>query len=671
MVRMRSSLPMALTESLLTAIVRADADALVMHVDEKPYVVASAGPIELSSEGLNLQAMAVMVAKLLPAELQRALIEFGAVEHELPALHGDRFTVVVARGGDDVWIEIRRHRRSRPGAAPNEAGEVESHVVNKSPQVTAPRADAPREPVALAPFPQTIEAAAGTEPAIEFPWMEPAGAGDEIPAPSAAPEAARFEPTVSFAPEHEVREPPEPLGAPLPATVGESVAPVAESEPMTTTARAASEHQPSAQSEPTATPEPVAEMHVEIPIPPQPEPQPPNASPQASSTSVTPMTRTLRIDVPRVPSRPLSARSGTERLLGIAAARGATALYLTTQAPPFLRVDDDVQVLEGEPPMTSTAVEAAVLELMPETMHDASRRGDPTEWVSELAEIGRVRCSTFRDYRGPGAIFQLSSFRPVSAAQLGLNPEIQALATETEGLVLVASPRGHGKSTLVSAFVDLINHQRSGYIITLEGQIRLVHEDDRALISQREVRGTADQVLNVTRAALTENADVLVIDDLLSAEVFQLALEAAGSGRLVIASLTGPSITAALTRIVELFPSDQRKDIQSLLAERLRGAVAQVLLRKAAGGRIAAREVVLATSAVGRVLAEGQLSDLPLAIDSGRKHGLVSLTDSLVQLVRGGVVDAREAYRKADDRQTLLLALKRENVDTSLLERLA
>jgi twitching motility protein PilT len=153
--------------------------------------------------------------------------------------------------------------------------------------------------------------------------------------------------------------------------------------------------------------------------------------------------------------------------------------------------------------------------------------------------------------------------------------------------------------------------------------------------------------------------------------VFQLALDAAGSGRLVFVALTAPSITAALSRLVELFPSDQRKEVLSLLAERLRGAVAQVLLRKTAGGRIAAREVVLATSAVARVLADGQLQELPLAIDGGRKHGLVSLTDSLVQLVRGGVIDPREAYRKADDRQALLLALKRENVDTSLVERLA
>jgi hypothetical protein len=111
---------MVLIESLLTAIVRADGDALVMHVGEKPYVTASAGPVEVSSQGLNLQAMAGMVAQLLPDAMQQALTEFGAVEHELPSLpvmHGDRFTVVVARGGDDVWIEIRRHRRAQPMAS--------------------------------------------------------------------------------------------------------------------------------------------------------------------------------------------------------------------------------------------------------------------------------------------------------------------------------------------------------------------------------------------------------------------------------------------------------------------------------------------------------------------------------------------------------------------------
>jgi twitching motility protein PilT len=641
---------MVLIESLLTAIVRADGDALVMHVGEKPYVTASAGPVEVSSQGLNLQAMAGMVAQLLPDAMQQALTEFGAVEHELPSLpvmHGDRFTVVVARGGDDVWIEIRRHRRAQPMA---------------SAALTTMADEAAPVEVPMAAHVESI-------PEASVDQSEP------LPQPADGIEPAALEPAASAEREPEMGEIPEAMTGAETETVAD---PATFNQPMAADAAAEAEPTGPLATEPSTPPpsrvephERVAGTHVEIPIPPN-APAAVAAAPTASSTaSVIPMTRTLRIEVPRSASRPSSSRSDIERLLGLAAARNATALYLTTQASPFLRVDDDVQALEGEPPMSSSDVESAALELMPDTARDAVRRGDPVEWVAELPEIGRLRCSTFRDYRGPGAIFQLNSFRPVTAEQLGLNREIQALATETEGLVLVASPRGHGKSTLIGAFVDLINHQRSGYIITLERQNRLVHEHDQALISQREVRGTADQVLSVARAALSENADVLVIDDSPSAEVFQLALDAAGTGRLVIVSVTASSITAALTGIVELFPSDQRKEILSLLADRLRGAVAQVLLRKTAGGRVAAREVVLATSAVGRVLADGQLQDLPLAIDSGRTHGLASLTDSLVQLVRGGVIDAREAYRKTDDRDALLLALKRENVDTSLVERLA
>jgi twitching motility protein PilT len=211
---------------------------------------------------------------------------------------------------------------------------------------------------------------------------------------------------------------------------------------------------------------------------------------------------------------------------------------------------------------------------MPEATRDAMRRGESTEWESEIADIGPVRCSTFRDHRGPGAIFQLISMRPTGAEQLGLAAEVQSLTTEIEGLVLVATPRASGKTTLVGSLVDLINRQRPAYVITLERQIRVVHEPGGALISQREVRGTTDEWVAVTRSAMRENPDVLVIEDLSSAEMCQLALDAAGYGVLVIASVAAVSTAAAIVRLVELFPQEKRRAAQSLVAERLRGAVA-------------------------------------------------------------------------------------------------
>jgi twitching motility protein PilT len=151
----------------------------------------------------------------------------------------------------------------------------------------------------------------------------------------------------------------------------------------------------------------------------------------------------------------------------------------------------------------------------------------------------------------------------------------------------------------------------------------------------------------------------------------QVALDAAGSGLLVFASVTAASATAALERLVDLCPSEQRRTVRAALAEHLRGVVAQVLLRKAGGGRLAARELVLNTNAVAALVSDGQIAQLPRAIDSGRKLGMAPLNDALVAFVQSGAVDVREAYRKADDKAGLLALLRREGIDTSFVERLA
>ncbi len=611
---------MALVRSLLTAIVRADGDALVMHVGERPYVVASAGPIELSAHGLNLEAMAGMLSQLLPPEALANLDDFGAVEHELAsdaAVDGNRFVVVAARGGDDIWIEIRRHRPPPTDEAPWNPGGAAVVETMSAEAIFGPLngGAAPAEDV-TAPADAASEAHDTTAPVEAEP-----------PVTVEEPELVehRTDTPRDIEPAHENEEAPRAVVTPKP-------------EPAPTPVAAASRIESLA---------------------PTPEPEPPPV--------VVPIARPVRVE----PMRGLSSRpGGIERLLRIASSRGASALYLPSDVRPHLRIDGDIRVLEGEPVSSSMDVEAALLELMPEAAREALRRGEPTEWVADLPEIGQVRGTTFRDNRGPGALFQMVSARAASAEQLGLAREIQALATETDGLVLVAGPRASGKSTLIAAFVDAINRRRSDYVITLERQIRLVHENRSSLISQREVRGSADDVVAAARAALRENPDVLVIEDLRSAEVLNLALDAAGSGLLVFASITASSAPAAVERVLDL-DGDRRGSVQAALAESLRGVVAQVLLRKSSGGRLAARELLLNTEAVASLIADGQVGQLPLAIDGGRKRGMMPLNDALVAFVQSGAVDVREAYRKAPDRATLLSLLKREGIDTSFVERLA
>jgi len=306
-----------------------------------------------------------------------------------------------------------------------------------------------------------------------------------------------------------------------------------------------------------------------------------------------------------------------------------------------------------------------LLTLMPERSHEALRTGAATEWICDIETVGRVRCMSFRDQRGPGGVFRLMPNRSVSMDQLGLPQPVTALAIEPEGLVLVAGPRSSGKRTLLAAFVDQINRTRRDHVITIEREIIIVHGAGKAVISQREVRGNDDELLAAARGAMREDPDVLVIEDLRTGPLMNVALEAAASGRLVVGGFSAHTAAGAIDRIIDLYAPEHRRQVQLALANSLRGVIVQVLLRKTSGGRVAAREVLLNTPAVSSVIAEGKTSQLPMAIEGGRRYGMMPINDGLVALVQGGYVDAQEAYRRSTDRAGFLAALKRSGVDTS------
>ncbi len=708
--------------------VRANGDALVMHVGERPYVVVGAGTLDLSAQILNLDAMTGMLQQLLPTAAQDSLEEFGAVEHRLQVHDGDTFTVVAARGGNDIWIEIRRRRLAAAvvaavAAPPPLAAEPQpSPIIVESvappmvveaiaaaevvPVVEAPTVEEPvvvemavavDELPALNDLPVLHELSALDEPVPVLVADEAATPAEEAPLVAAAPDAVEFdwpvvahvEPLVEDEPvvdELPVADEPivvaEPLAIDEPVLVDQApsveilehllwpqasgAAPVDEASLETSAvlespavAEAPVAFEAPAAVKPPAVFEPPATLSGPAAF------QPPEIQERAP---VLQMTRTVRIEVP--PRSTAARGSGIERLLRLAAARTASALFVTSDCRPSIRVEGDIRPLEGEATMSRADVAAAVMEIVPEAEQDAAGRGESTEWITEFADLGRVRCITFTDHRGPGVVFRMIETRAATAEQLGLSREVQALATEPQGLVLVAGLPGSGKSTLVSALVDLVNRQRAEYVVTLERQIRLVHDNRVAIVSQREIRGGVDEALSAARAALREDPDVLVVDDLASPHMVPLLLHAASEG-LVFVSITAPSTIEAVERFVELAPADARASVQAAMAETFRGAVAQVLLKKSGGGRVAAREVLLATAAVTRVISDGSSGQLQAALEGGRKHGMVPLADALVGLVHSGVVDVREAFRKSPDRDRLMAGLKREGIDTSIVERLA
>ena len=456
---------MSLVASLLQAVVSLDGEALVIHVGEKPYVVTTKGQVELATRALSLEAVSGIVEQLLPIDSQRALEEFGAAQYQIP-LRSDwpqeHFEVVAARGGNDVWMEIRRRRGHDDDAVPVEM----FAAAPPEPTVDSGR----HEDIAL---PDALEL-----------WPPDEGAVSDL--------ALAPEPRLESKPEPKLELKPEPKPELKPA-------PKIEAKVETPVPQKVEQVEPKGEVKPAAAAP--AELKVARPMPvPAPPPQP---------AVVLPLSRNpVRSDLPP----PIATATGLDRLLRIAAARGASTLYLASEARPSVRVDGEIQMLDGEPPLRHSDVESLLLDLMPERNREALRSGMETEWLCDVAEVGRVRCMTFRDHRGAGGIFRMLPARAVTADQLGLSREIQALAAEPEGLVLVAGPRSSGKSTLVSAFVDLINRTRHEHVVTIESEIKVIHDLRSSLISQREVRGNSDELLAAMHAAIREDPDVLVVE---------------------------------------------------------------------------------------------------------------------------------------------------------------
>ncbi len=673
---------MSLVHSLLQAIVKVDGDALVMHAGDKPYVVSPTGQTDLASRGLTLEAVNGVVSQLLPLPLQNALDEFGAVQHELAPMAefpGEHFTVVAARGGDDVWTEIRRRRVPEDDRIPDE------FFAPPPPQAadfalpvemlgfdTPDLEDAAPRVEAVAPAVEAIEDVHELDNDLLLPdagqlWpghvVSPMTVAEETydapsPQPIAPPAPPRQAPpaVVTVAPPRQTA----PVAPPQPAPpIAASIASPRLAPPIVAAVAPTRPAPPMAASVEPPRQAPTPEPHS---VPPPPPPQP--------AVVLTMSRNPIRSEAPP-PAVEDPTLSGLERLLRVSSARGASTLYLSSDSRPSVRVDGELQMLDGEPVHVGRDVESLLLTLMPERSHEALRAGAATEWICDIEGVGRVRCMSFRDQRGPGGVFRLMPTRSVSADQLGLPKQVQSLAIEPEGLILVAGLRSSGKRTTMAALVDLMNRTRRDHIITIEREINIRHERGSSFISQREVRGGDEDMLAEARAALREDPDVLVIEDLRTGPLMNVALEAAAAGRLVIGGFSAPTATGAIDRIIDLYAPEYRRQVQMALSDSLRGVIAQVLLRKIGGGRLPAREVLLNTPAVAAVIADGKTSQLPMAIEGGRRYGMMPLNDALVGLVQSGSVDAGNAYRHSPDRPGFLAALNRHGLDTSFVERLA
>jgi twitching motility protein PilT len=345
---------------------------------------------------------------------------------------------------------------------------------------------------------------------------------------------------------------------------------------------------------------------------------------------------------------------------------GASDLHLCVGSVPMVRRDGHMEALDpAAVPLTGPDVVQLLAPIIPEKNRKEYTERHDTDFAYEIPGLARFRSNVFADRRGPGAVFRVIPSKILTADQLGLSPHILNLCTLNKGLVLVTGPTGSGKSTTLCAMIDYINRTRQDHIITIEDPIEFVHDNQKCLINQREVRTHTQSFKDALRAALREDPDIILVGELRDLETVAIAIETAETGHLVLGTLHTTTAASTVDRVIDQFPSDRQAQIRIMLSESLKGVIAQTLCRKIGGGRVAALEVLIATQAVSNLIREGKTFQIPSIMQVNKANGMISLNDALMELVTKKLVEPAEAYAKAVDKAGFDAALKRAGINIS------
>lgn len=341
-----------------------------------------------------------------------------------------------------------------------------------------------------------------------------------------------------------------------------------------------------------------------------------------------------------------------DELFKIMVEKGASDLHLTSGAPPYIRLHGNMIPLEFKT-LSSAEVQSLVFEILTEKQ----KKSFVEKWELDLAYfcqgVGRFRCNVFMQRKGLGAVFRTIPEKIKTPQELNLPGSLMDMIDVHKGLILVTGPTGSGKSTTLAALIHHLNATRDMHIITVEDPIEFVHNNVKSLVNQREVGSHTKSFANALRAALREDPDILLVGELRDLETIALALTAAETGHLVFGTLHTNSAAKTIDRIIDVFPGDQQQQIRTMLAESLRGVVAQTLFTRADGqGRVAAFEIMRCTKAIANMIRENKIHQIASQIQTGQKYGMVLFEKYLEDLVKKGLVlksDAIAFLGKDDD----------------------
>ncbi len=326
--------------------------------------------------------------------------------------------------------------------------------------------------------------------------------------------------------------------------------------------------------------------------------------------------------------------------------RGGSDLHLSVGLPPKARISGSLTPLL-DTPLDQVGMEALLHEICPEwRWKDFLARKD-LDFAYELGDYARFRCNFLYNHWGMAAVMRQIPAKIIPFEKLGLPEAVKSLCELEQGLVVVTGPTGNGKSTTLAAMIDYINRTKACTIITIEDPVEFVHQNNRSILIHREVGEHTSSFADALKGAMRHDPDIVLVGEMRELDTMKLALSCASMGMLVFGTLHTNNAAKTVDRIINAFPSEEQNQVRVMLASCLRGVVAQLLCRRAEGGRCAAHEILLHHDALPNTIRSGRISDIKSLIESSGAEGMVTMDTSLMRLLDAGTITASEAYMKA------------------------
>jgi twitching motility protein PilT len=339
-----------------------------------------------------------------------------------------------------------------------------------------------------------------------------------------------------------------------------------------------------------------------------------------------------------------------DQFLNVIVKQGGSDLHIGEGQPPKMRKHGDIMPIRTEPITREEAVQMMSEICGPHNWGIFEQRAD-LDFAYEMDEASRFRSNYFKQANGYGAVFRLIPTKIASLEELGIPLVVKEFAHLRGGLVLITGPTGSGKTTTQAALVDYINQNFSRHVVTIEEPIEFVHDNKKSTITQREVPSDSRSFPDALKAALREDTDIVLVGEMRDLETVSLALTAAETGLLVFGTLHTNNARKTVDRMVDVFPAERQPQARAMLANSLRGVVAQLLLKRSdRPGRIAVNEILMANAAVAAIIREGATQKLQDVIVSGKAQGMQFMDDAIWALLEKGIVSSHEAFMKAIDK---------------------